>query len=144
MAAQNIVAPPPHHPGMAELHRRVLNTVRVHWIKHPGKKPQKLVLTQKQAEDMALCHLYGASSMGSAYKVDRTKFYDRPVEVSDSTELGTPSALPCRYHGVAGSLLRRPHESIFNCRHSSSCWLSRCVRHGRLLRSRGPGNCLAH
>lgn len=70
---------------MGELHRRVSNAFRVHWAKHPGKTPQKLVLTQKQAEDLALCRLYGASSMGSAYKVDRNKFNDRTIEVSDST-----------------------------------------------------------
>lgn len=85
MATQNIVDPPPHHPGMAELHRRVSNAFRTHWIQHPGKTPQKLILTQKQAEDLALCRLYGASSMGSAYKVDKTKFNDRPIEVSDAT-----------------------------------------------------------
>lgn len=85
MATQNIVDLPPHHPGMAELHRRVSNAFRVHWIKHPGKTPQKLVLNQKQAEDLALCRLYGASSMGSAYKVDKAKFNDRPIEVSDLT-----------------------------------------------------------
>ena len=85
MATQNIVDLPPHHPGMAELHRRASNAFRVHWIQHPGKTPQKLVLTQKQAEDLALCRLYGASSMGSAYKVDKAKFNDRPIEVSDST-----------------------------------------------------------
>lgn len=70
---------------MAELHRRVSNAFRVHWVKNPGKTPQKLILTQKQAEDLALCRLYGASSMGSAYKVDTAKFNDRPVEISATT-----------------------------------------------------------
>ena len=70
---------------MAELHRRASNAFRTHWIKHPGKTPQKLVLNPKQAEDLALCRLYGASSMGSAYKVDKNKFNDRPIEVADST-----------------------------------------------------------
>ena len=70
---------------MAELHRRVSIAFRTHWIKHPGKTPQKMVLTKKQAEDLILCRLYGASSIGEQYKVDKTKFNDRPIEISDST-----------------------------------------------------------
>lgn len=85
MAAQNIVDLPPPHHGMADIHHRATNAFRAHWGKHPGKTPQKLVLTQKQADDLILCRLYGASSMGEQYKVDKTKFNDRPIEVSDST-----------------------------------------------------------
>jgi len=84
MAAQNIVDLPPHHPGMAELHRRVSNAFRTHWIQHPGKTPQKLVLTQQQADDLRLTQLYGGVSI-PGYAPDVGKFNDKPVEVSATT-----------------------------------------------------------
>ena len=84
MAAQNIVDLPPHHRGMAELHRQVMNAFRVHWNTHPGATPQKLVLTQKQADDLRLTQLYGGVSM-PGYVPAPGKFNDRPVEVSATT-----------------------------------------------------------
>lgn len=84
MAAQNIVDFPPHHPGMAELHRRVMNAFRVHWNKYPGATPQKLVLTQKQADDLQLTRLYGSVSI-AGYAPPKGTFNDRPVETSEST-----------------------------------------------------------
>lgn len=84
MAAQNIVDLPPHHPGMAELHRRAMNAFRVHWRAHPGATPQKLVLTQKQADDLELGQLYGGVSL-PGYKHTKGKFNGRPVEVSATT-----------------------------------------------------------
>ena len=69
---------------MAELHRRVSNAFRTHWIRHPDKTPQKLVLTQKQAEDLRLTQLYGGVSV-PGYAPEVHKFNDRPVEVSTNT-----------------------------------------------------------
>lgn len=69
---------------MAELHRRVSNAFRTHWIKFPGTRPQKLVLTQKQADDLRLTQLYGGVSM-PGYAPEVGKFYDRPVEASETT-----------------------------------------------------------
>lgn len=84
MAAPNIVDLPPHNPGMTEIHRRVTNAFRVHWKTHPGATPQKLVLTQKQADDLELSQLYGGASL-PGYKHTKGKFFDRPVEVSATT-----------------------------------------------------------
>ena len=77
MAAQNIVDLPPHNPGMAEIHRRLTNAFRVHWKTHPGAAPQKIVLNQKQADDLELTQLYGGASLpGFTHK--KGKFFDRP------------------------------------------------------------------
>lgn len=84
MAAPNIVDLPPHNPGMAEIHRRVTNAFRVHWKTHPGATPQKIVLTQKQADDLELTQLYGGASLpGFTHK--KGVFFDRPIEVSATT-----------------------------------------------------------
>lgn len=84
MAAPNIVNLPPHNPGMAEIQRRVTNAFRVHWKTHPGATPQKIVLTQKQADDLELTQLYGGASL-PGFKHNKGFFLDRPVEVSATT-----------------------------------------------------------
>lgn len=84
MAAPNTFDFAPHHPGMAELHRRVMNAFRVHWAKFPKATPQKLVLTQKQADDLQLTRLYGSVSI-AGYTPPNGTFNDRPVEVPATT-----------------------------------------------------------
>lgn len=84
MAAKNIVDLPPHNPDMAVIRRRVTNAFRVHWKTHPGTTVQKLVLTQKQAYDLELAQRYGGSSL-PGFKLTKGKFFDRPVEVSETT-----------------------------------------------------------
>lgn len=69
---------------MAELHRCVSNAFRVHWIKRPGHTPQKLVLTQQQANDLRLTQLYGGVSI-PGYSPTPPRFNDKPLEVSATT-----------------------------------------------------------
>lgn len=85
MAAQNIVDLPPCRPGLADIHRRAMNAYRAHWRAHGAAAPQKLVLTQAQADDLHLCRRYGSVAMPGATIPPKTEFNGRPVEVSDAT-----------------------------------------------------------
>lgn len=85
MAAQNIVDLPPCRPGLADIHRRAMNAFRAHWRAHGAAAPQKLILTQAQADELHLCRLYGAVATPGSKVTSKTEFNGRPVEVSDST-----------------------------------------------------------
>lgn len=61
-----------------------MNAFRVHWKTYPGTTPQKLVLPQKQADDLQLTRLYGSVSI-AGYTPPKGTFNDRPVEVSATT-----------------------------------------------------------
>lgn len=85
MAAQNIVDLPPCRPGLTDIHRRASNAFRAHWRAHGNAHPQKLLLTQQQADDLHLSRLYGAATSETGKPPPKNEFFGRPVEVSAAT-----------------------------------------------------------
>lgn len=70
---------------MGVIHRRVTTAFRAHWRAHDGKSPQRLVLTEEQADDLLRCQQYGRVASTGAEAPSPDSFFERPIEIRDDT-----------------------------------------------------------
>lgn len=75
----------PHNPQMAVIFKRAVNAFRAHWKAHGNASPQKLILTREQADDLHQARQYGLMAFPEASDRPRDLFFNRPIEVSETT-----------------------------------------------------------
>ena len=75
---------PTYQPSMAAVYRQVRNAIAAHWKAHQNAYPERIVLTNAQADALLHCQLYGQVAFPGIDAPRRDLFSACPITIDDN------------------------------------------------------------